>query len=295
MRSEADKIAERLLKTEEELDRLRKQGQLIGESLRRQKLMKDPALAPSHPFPQPETPRSSTAAKEHLAAPQLLLSASPLAASNTITSASNINSSINNVNNSMMNNSSANKENPPFVNAPPAPAILKLPDPDLTSAPVASPALASAPIASSAPAPVVSPAPAPAASPAPPTAPAVLSPGPAAASFSITVPLPVPVASPAAPASAPTEGGEGGLGAVSQEEAAKLGLPQGTLWFDPTNDAQRKLIEDQIARVSSEKAPFIPPQSPIQMHNAYPLSPPASVRECSSKEIACLVIILCRI
>jgi hypothetical protein len=41
MRSEADKIAERLLKTEEELDRLRKQGQLIGESLRRQKILEE--------------------------------------------------------------------------------------------------------------------------------------------------------------------------------------------------------------------------------------------------------------
>lgn len=43
MRSEADKIAERLLKTEEELERLRKQGQLIGESLRKQKMLEESA------------------------------------------------------------------------------------------------------------------------------------------------------------------------------------------------------------------------------------------------------------
>lgn len=39
IRSEADKIAQRLLKTEQELERLKKQGDLIGESLRKQKAL----------------------------------------------------------------------------------------------------------------------------------------------------------------------------------------------------------------------------------------------------------------
>ena len=38
IRSEADRIAERLLKTEADLERLRKQGDLIGESLRKQRM-----------------------------------------------------------------------------------------------------------------------------------------------------------------------------------------------------------------------------------------------------------------
>ena len=39
IKSEADKIAQRLLKTEKELERLKKQGNLIGESLRKQKAL----------------------------------------------------------------------------------------------------------------------------------------------------------------------------------------------------------------------------------------------------------------
>ena len=39
IRYEADRIAQRLMQTEQELDRLKKQGDLIGESLRKQKLM----------------------------------------------------------------------------------------------------------------------------------------------------------------------------------------------------------------------------------------------------------------
>ena len=39
IRSEADKIAQRLLKTEQELERLKKQGDIIGESLRKQKAL----------------------------------------------------------------------------------------------------------------------------------------------------------------------------------------------------------------------------------------------------------------
>ena len=35
---------------------------------------------------------------------------------------------------------------------------------------------------------------------------------------------------------------------VSAEEASKLGLPPGALWFDPSNEAQRKLIEAQLAQ-----------------------------------------------
>ena len=52
IRTEADKIAQRLLKTEKELERLKKQGDLIGESLRKQKALDfdppTPTLAATH-------------------------------------------------------------------------------------------------------------------------------------------------------------------------------------------------------------------------------------------------------
>ena len=52
IRTEADKIAQRLLKTEKELERLKKQGDLIGESLRKQKALDfdppTPTLSATH-------------------------------------------------------------------------------------------------------------------------------------------------------------------------------------------------------------------------------------------------------
>jgi hypothetical protein len=48
---------------------------------------------------------------------------------------------------------------------------------------------------------------------------------------------------------------------VSNDEAAKLGLPPGTLWFDPTNKGQMDMIAAQVG--GGQKAEAAPPASKL--------------------------------
>jgi len=48
---------------------------------------------------------------------------------------------------------------------------------------------------------------------------------------------------------------------VSNEEAAKLGLPPGSLWFDPTNKGQMDMIAAQVG--GGQKAEAAPPASNV--------------------------------
>ena len=322
MRSEADKIAERLLKTEEELDRLRKQGQLIGESLRKQKVMEEatsvktanndskneninininsndgsnsegtsttggavPALTSASVASPSSKPNVS---KEH-PAPQLLVPKSPAGAS--MAPNKPVQSPRSPPTNPHATTSGKSLAPPPVAprdesasstpKATPKPPAAASPSPP---APVILPNHAPPQPASNAnteaeaskskdaptpppndPAPALAPAPAPALAPAP-------------KPFAITLPLPVPSnngASKAKPQSPTAPNASAGVGEVAADEASKLGLPPGTLWFDPSNTAQRALIQQQLEQQQQQQQ-SIPTSGPQQANQQPP--PPVDV------------------
>jgi len=268
IRSEADRIAQRLLKTEQELERLKKQGDLIGESLRKQKALD--ILAPLRTDPVPTLPGNFDA-EQWLSQDERTgqLPSLKIDAEGTVPEVAP---------------SMALHAASPFVDASPAPSGEKQASPKAASPP---PQRAAAPVAQRAAAPLVQRAAAPpppgAASPAAPppqrdAAPTAPSPQRAAAP-TLDYPQP-PKASPVAPV-APKQPAAAHLNypmpptpqeqtksvmssladipnhpalknvdlaksVVDEGQAEALGLPKGSMWFDPNDPAQMQMIKEQL-------------------------------------------------
>jgi len=265
IRSEADRIAQRLLKTEQELERLKKQGDLIGESLRKQKALDIVAPLRTDPVPtlpghfdaeqwQPQDEKTGPQAfaeKQHQALPSLKIDTKAtvpeVAPSMALHAAS------------------------PSVGGSPAPSAAKAASPKAASPKAASPPpqRAAAPVAQRA-----------AAQPPPGAAAPAAPPPQRAAAPTLDYPQP-PKASPVAPV-APKQPAAAHLNypmpptspqdqtksvmssladipnhpalnnvdlaksVVDDGQAEALGLPKGSMWFDPNDPAQMQMIKEQL-------------------------------------------------
>ena len=300
IRSEADKIAQRLLKTEQELERLKKQGDLIGESLRKQKALDIEAhhrTVPAQQVPtlpghfdaeqwqaQADNKGVPAALQQQQQQPLPEKKTDPKTVSPTVAP------------------SMAPHAASPAVGASPVPAVAKAasPPPQRAEAPVMQ--RAAAPVAQRAAAPPPQRAAAPNLGyPQPPTGaaeapasaqpssqksppPAQQSPPPQQpvtaapkqpASPQFNYPMPP---TPPTPPKQQTEAGGSSLSEVPNHPALKnpelaksvvddaqaesLGLPKGTMWFDPNDPAQMQMIKEQLEGKPAE-APAGPAGPPI--------------------------------
>jgi hypothetical protein len=265
IRSEADKIAQRLLKTEMELERLKRQGDLIGESLRRQRALDlESGSASSNGLPSsPQYTKQQLEVKQVIqaasqqgpgspnqawSAPAQQRTAAPLPQKQTPTRGA--------PQPSVMQR---------LAGSPPPAAPLQ----QSTSNAVAPSQTQKLPAAQ--PQPVVAPQLQPAASPQPQPAakpqrqPAHLGyPMPPEPKTSLPQTKKTLASLQDLPSHPALNNEQLAQAVMDDEQAAALGLPKGSMWFDPSDPAQMKMIKDQIEGNTGEvpvpPGPKIPPK-----------------------------------
>ena len=262
IRSEADRIAQRLLKTEQELERLKKQGDMIGESLRKQKALDIIAPLRTDPVPtlsghfdagqwQPQDERTGPQAfaeTQHRPLPSLKIETK---------------ATVPEVAPSMALHAALSS-----VGGFPAPSVAKPASPKAASPP---PQRAAAPVAQRAAAPSPQRDAAPAPSPQRDAAPTLDYPQPPQASPVAPVAPKQPAAATAAhlnypmPPTSPQDQTKSVMSSladipnhpalknvdlaksvVDDGQAEALGLPKGSMWFDPNDPAQMQMIKEQL-------------------------------------------------